>query len=154
MNESTATQATEPVPSTDRTEARGWLEAQIEDQRSIFRLAERIRSGPSEERLPGSEKHADGSVLNPGDELFGAACAVLGMNAFDVEIPVFRNDEDPVGLDRQAVGDQLDRHRGVARQNRVQLGRKQGDVVDDHDRHPQVGRQALQQADVGIQATG
>jgi len=57
-----------------------------------------------------------------------------------------------VRLDGQSLGNQVDVDAGIARKNLMELGRHAAHVIDDDDRHPQVGRQILRKPDLGVEA--
>ena len=71
-----------------------------------------------------------------------------------MQIALRRNDEHVIGLDEQPVGDQLDRHLGVARKKLMEPGGDDPQVIDDDDGDTHVGRQMVQQPDIGVEAAG
>ncbi len=49
----------------------------------------------------------------------------------DMQIPLGRNDEDLVGLDVEDLGHEMDRHGGVLREDLVEMGWRQAEMIDD-----------------------
>jgi hypothetical protein len=58
-----------------------------------------------------------------------------------VQIPLFRDDKYPVGLDEKFFRNQLDRHRSEAREDFVESSGDGSKVINDDDGNPQISRQ-------------
>lgn len=71
-----------------------------------------------------------------------------------MQIPLRGNNENVIGPDVQPVGDQFNRHRGIARKDFMELRGDDPQMIDDNDSDPKVGRQMSQEPDVRIKATG
>ena len=54
----------------------------------------------------------------------------------------------------QTFGDELDGHPCVSGKDFMKEGRRRPEVVDDDDRHAEIGRQMLEQANVGVEPAG
>ena len=67
-----------------------------------------------------------------------------------MKVPLRWNDEYVIWRYIQAFGDQVDGHRGITRQNFVELGCDDPEVIDDYNRDIQIGRQMLKQASIRI----
>ena len=69
-----------------------------------------------------------------------------------MQVTILGNDEHAVRLNLQALGNQINRHGGVAGQHFMQLCGHDGDVINDDDGHPHVSRKMFQQTDVRVEA--
>jgi hypothetical protein len=68
-----------------------------------------------------------------------------------VQVALFRDDEDPIRPNEQAIRNQFHRHRRKARENLVKLSGEGPHMVDDDDGDTHVVGQVLQQPDVCVE---
>jgi hypothetical protein len=57
----------------------------------------------------------------------------------NLQITLRRDDEHPIGLDVQAFGDEFDGHLRVPGEDFMKKGGRRSEVVDDNDRHTEIG---------------
>ena len=87
--------------------------------------------------------------------LLAVALAQQQPAARDDHLLLGRNQIDVVGLDRHAVLDEVDRQRGVPRQQLVHQALEVGrQVLDDDERHPGVARDVVEEALERFEAAG
>ena len=72
----------------------------------------------------------------------------------NVQITLRWDDENPIGFDVQAFGDEFDRHRRETREDFMKEGCRRSEMIDDNDRHTEIRWQMLEEACVGVETPG